>query len=277
MSEEGFRLPGSSYEDLANIIVAYGTRDEASNPGDVSKLDIVHQSSVSRNNAFLTSIGILAGDREKFVTEQGRSLALALARKDRAAIQRKWRDLVSRDEFMQNVLSAVKLREGIFPSTLQAYIAHYAGQPRNKPVMTGALAVIGILKAANLLSEEAGMLVANYDDHPSETLPGDSSPPAAGAGQPGPGSAGEDPRENGREEPGKDAGAEADHQTQLSFSNASAASAVSDDPESSSAGAGGVGGSGVTVHVHVNCAPEELDALAPRIKRLLRELGEDSA
>ena len=277
MSEEGFRLPGSSYEDLANIIVAYGTRDEASNPGDVSKLDIVHQSSVSRNNAFLTSIGILAGDREKFVTEQGRSLALALARKDRTAIQRKWRDLVSRDEFMQNVLSAVKLREGIFPSTLQAYIAHYAGQPRNKPVMTGALAVIGILKAANLLREEAGMLVANYDDHPPESPSGDSPPTAAGAGQPGPGSAGEAPRENGREEPDKDAGEEPDHQTQLSFSNASAASAVSNDPEGSSAGAGDVGGSGVTVHVHVSCAPDELDALAPRIKRLLRELGEDPA
>ncbi len=50
MAEREFRLPGSSYEELVNIIVAYGTRDEAAGPGDVGKLDAVHQTSVSRNN-----------------------------------------------------------------------------------------------------------------------------------------------------------------------------------------------------------------------------------
>lgn len=246
MAEEGFRLPGSSYEDLANIIVAYGTRDEASNPGDVSKLDIVHQSSVSRNNAFLISVGILAGDREKYVTEQGRALALALARKDRSAIQRKWRELVARNEFMQNVLSAVKLREGIFPSTLQAYIAHYAGQPRNKPVMTGASAIIGILKAAGLLREEAGMLVANYDDGPAETPPASSTTSAGSAdGRSEPASE----RPDVRETPGRRSGV--------------SVSASSGDSRQDAS---------VTVHVHVDCGPEELDDLAPKIKRLLREL-----
>lgn len=245
MAEEGFRLPGSSYEDLANIIVAYGTRDEASNPGDVSKLDIVHQSSVSRNNAFLISIGILAGDREKFVTEQGRALALALARKDRSAIQRRWRELVSQDEFMQNVLSAVKLREGIFPSTLQAYIAHYAGQPRNKPVMTGASAIIGILKAAGLLREEAGMLVANYDDSPNE-------PPPAAPDIPANGQSGPEERSAVQKESGG--------RPEVS---------VSTSP------ADGRRDASITVHVHVNCGPEELEELAPRIKRLLREIEGD--
>ena len=41
MAEREFRLPGSSYEELVNIIVAYGTRDEAAR-GDVGKLDAVH-------------------------------------------------------------------------------------------------------------------------------------------------------------------------------------------------------------------------------------------
>ena len=257
MAEEGFRLPGSSYEDLANIIVAYGTRDEASNPGDVSKLDIVHQSSVSRNNAFLISIGVLAGDREKFVTEQGRSLALALARKDRAAIQRKWRELVSREEFMQNVLSAVKLREGIFPSTLQAYIAHYAGQPRNKPVMTGASAIIGILKAADLLREEAGMLVATYEESPDEpppsTRPAEQPSLSEGAGRP---KAPDATTERSEERDGGSG-----RQTELTVSAASGED-------------GDTGSARVTVHVHVNCGPEELDTLAPKIKRLLRGIQE---
>ena len=164
MAEREFRLPGSSYEELVNIIVAYGTRDEAARPGDVGKLDSVHQSSVSRNNGFLTEIGVLQGESKKLITRRGRSLALALARRDREEIRKTWRAIVATNEFLQNVVSAVKLREGMLYPTVQAYVAHAAGQPRNKPVMTGASAIVEILKTAGLLREEAGELVATFDE-----------------------------------------------------------------------------------------------------------------
>jgi hypothetical protein len=164
MAEREFRLPGSSYEELVNIIVAYGTRDEAARPGDVGKLDAVHQSSVSRNNGFLTEIGVLQGESKKLITRRGRALALALARRDRMEIRRNWRAIVATNEFLQNVVAAVKLREGMLYPTVQAYIAHAAGQPRNKPVMTGAGAIVEILKSAGLLREEAGELVATFDE-----------------------------------------------------------------------------------------------------------------
>jgi hypothetical protein len=163
MAEREFRLPGSSYEELVNIIVAYGTRDEAASPGDVSKLDSVHQSSVSRNNGFLTEIGVLQGETKKLITRRGRSLALALARKDQEDIRRNWRAITAANEFLQNVVAAVKLREGMLYPTVQAYVAHAAGQPRNKPVMTGTGAIVEILKIAGLLREEAGELVATFD------------------------------------------------------------------------------------------------------------------
>ena len=162
MAEREFRLPGSSYEELVNIIVAYGTRDEAARPGDVGKLDAVHQSSASRNNGFLTELGVLQGESKKLITRRGRALALALARKDRVEIRRNWRAIVSTNEFLQNVVAAVRLREGMLYPTVQAYIAHAAGQPRNKPVVTGAGAIVEILKAAGLLREEAGELVATF-------------------------------------------------------------------------------------------------------------------
>lgn len=171
MAEE-FRLPGTSYEELVNIIVAYGTRDEASNPGDVGKLASVHQSSVSRSNAFLTAIGVLQGETRKLVTRRGRALARALARRDREEIRTRWREIVSTSEFLQNVVSAVKLREGMLYGTLQAYVAHSAGQPRNKPVMAGAGAIIEILKAAGLLEEEAGELTAPFDEEPDDVFGG---------------------------------------------------------------------------------------------------------
>jgi hypothetical protein len=162
MAEREFRLPGSSYEELVNIIVAYGTRDEAARPGDVGKLDAVHQSSVSRNNGFLTEIGVLQGEAKKLITPRGRALALALARRDREEIRKNWRAIVATNEFLQNVVAAVKLREGMLYPTVQAYIAHAAGQPRNKPVMTGAGAIVEILKVSGLLREEAGELVATF-------------------------------------------------------------------------------------------------------------------
>src|ERR687890_2287157 len=129
MVEREFRLPGSPYEELVNIIVAYGTRDEAAGTGGVGKLDSVHQSSVSRNNAFLTEIGVLQGESKKLITRRGRSLGVALARKDRAEVRSNWRAIVAASEFLQNVISAVKLREGMLYPTVQAYIAHAAGQP----------------------------------------------------------------------------------------------------------------------------------------------------
>jgi hypothetical protein len=170
MAEREFRLPGSPYEDLINIIVAYGTRDEATSGGDVGKLDSVHQSSVSRNNAFLTEIGVLQGESKKLITRRGRSLAVALARKDRVEVRSNWRAIVAASEFLQNVVSAVKLREGMLYPTVQAYIAHAAGQPRNKPVMNGAGAIIEILKASGMLREEAGELVATFDERPEDVV-----------------------------------------------------------------------------------------------------------
>ena len=181
MAERQFRLPGSPYEELANIIVAYGTRDEASRTGDVGKLDSVHQSSVSRTNGFLTEIGVLQGETKKLITRRGHTLAMALARKDREIIRANWREVVASTEFLQNVVSAVKLREGMLFPTVQAYIAHAAGQPRNNPVMTGAGAIVEILKAADLLREEAGELVATFDEWPEVEEP---APPEVPEEQP---------------------------------------------------------------------------------------------
>jgi hypothetical protein len=74
------------------------------------------------------------------------------------------------------VVSAVKLREGMLYPTVQAYIAHAAGQPRNKPVMNGAGAIIEILKASGMLKEEAGELVATFEERPEDIVPEDGSP-----------------------------------------------------------------------------------------------------
>jgi hypothetical protein len=239
MAERQFRLPGSPYEELASIIVAYGTRDDASRTGDVGKLDSVHQSSVSRTNGFLTEIGVLQGETKKVITRRGRSLALALARKDREGIRANWREVVGSTEFLQNVVSAVKLREGMLRPTVQAYIAHAAGQPRNNPVMTGAGAIVEILKTAGLLREEAGELVATFDEWPKPEDPPTPEEP-------------EDTPEESPEEPPAEVSA-----TVEALPPAGAAPAV-------------------TIHVQVRCTADEIEDLGPKLKALIAELSGDA-
>jgi hypothetical protein len=233
MAEREFRLPGSPYEELVNIIVAYGTREDAARTGDVGKLDSVHQSSVSRNNAFLVEIGVLQGESRKMVTRRGRELAAALARKDRAETRNNWRAIVAASEFLQNVVSAVKLREGMLYPTVQAYIAHAAGQPRNKPVMNGAGAIVEILKTAGMLREEAGELVATFDEQPKEVL-----------------------QENGSLAETPEVGT-------------SVVSATVDGSVPADAGARPA----VSIHVQVRCTADEIEDLAPRLKALVRALS----
>jgi hypothetical protein len=233
MAEREFRLPGSPYEELVNIIVAYGTRDDAARTGDVGKLDSVHQSSVSRNNAFLAEIGVLQGESKKLITRRGRELAVALARKEQAEIRSNWRAIVAANEFLQNVVSAVKLREGMLYPTVQAYIAHAAGQPRNKPVMNGAGAIVEILKAAGMLREEAGELVATFDEQAGEIAPEDGSP------------------------------------AKTSEAGDSVVSATVGVPAGAPTGPRPT----VSIHVQVRCTADEIEDLAPRLKALLKELA----
>lgn len=166
MAEEGFRLPGSGYEELLNIIVAYGTRDGASNASDIGKLDPAHQASATRNNAFLAAIGVLRGGDKKLVTDRGRSLARSLWRGTPEEARREWREIVSTDEFLQNIVSAVKLRNGMTRHALLAYIANAARVPRNKPTMSGAASVVEILKASGILREDEDRLVASFGEPP---------------------------------------------------------------------------------------------------------------
>ncbi len=257
MMAEAFRLPGSTYEELVNIIVAYGTRDDAANPRDVGKLNSVHQSSVSRNNAFLKQVGVVRGEREKLlVTQRGRSLALALARRDEERTRGGWRELVSGNEFLQNVVSAVKLREGMLYPTVQAYIAHAAGQPRNKPVMNGAGAIVEILKAAGLLREDEGEIVALFDEPPA----GESAPAR-------------DTFETVHEAP--EDGLEDDlggvSEREKTGSREPAGTPVSAVVQTN--GSSGVDAAPVQIHLHVRCAPDEIEDLGPRLKALLRDLA----
>ena len=78
MAEETFRLPKSSYDELVKIIQAYGNSSQAVNLDEVARTAVMDTTIISRNNAFLMSVGIIEGGRAKGITGKGKSLAQAL-------------------------------------------------------------------------------------------------------------------------------------------------------------------------------------------------------
>ncbi len=135
MPDERFRLPGSSYGELVKVIRAYGTLSGAASLDEVSKLAAMHPTQISRNNGFLVAMGILEGGKNKVITSKGQDLARALDHEMPDEIRNHWRRVVLEDEFLNKMLSAVKIRKGMEASTLQAHIAYSAGQPKKPAVM----------------------------------------------------------------------------------------------------------------------------------------------
>lgn len=163
MADEKFRLPGTSYEELSKIIQAYGELNREVSPGEVATVVGKPATEISRNNAFLVSVGVLQGGNKKGVTELGGNLARALRYSLSDEIARLWRHLVSDHDFIQKVLSAVRIRRGMERSSLVTHIGYSAGQTKTRATMTGASCLIDVLLSAELLDEADGKLVASSE------------------------------------------------------------------------------------------------------------------
>lgn len=159
MAEETFRLPKSSYEELVRIIRAYGTAGNEASLTDVATTAAMNETIISRNNAFLMSVGIIEGGKAKSATEKGRVLAMALQHDIPDEISTQWRAIVSESDFLQKMVTAVSIRQGMEPSALQSHIAYSASEPKSPQVMAGAGAVVEILKISGFLKEADGKLV----------------------------------------------------------------------------------------------------------------------
>lgn len=159
MTEETFRLPKSSYDELVKIIRAYGNAGNEATLSDVAHRAAIDTTIISRNNAFLISVGVIGGGKAKGITEKGRKLSTALEHQLPDEIASSWHEIVIGNDFMQKMVSAVSIRQGMEDSALQSHIAYSAGEGRNPGVMAGAGAVVEILKTAGLLKEENGKLV----------------------------------------------------------------------------------------------------------------------
>lgn len=151
MTEDVFRLPLSNYDDLTHIIVGYSRFDGVMSPADVGRAIRMHKTTVSSNNAFLVSTGLVTSGQMKRMTDLGRDLARALDSQVAEEISRTWRLVVRGVAFFGDVLAALQSYEGMNAAALQVHIVHSAGYNKGPRAMSGAAAVTDIMKAATLI------------------------------------------------------------------------------------------------------------------------------
>jgi len=157
---EGFKLPGSSYEELIKIIKAYST----SKVGVPMSLDAVAQTTgmdktvVSRNNGFLVQLGFISDGNKKSPTQVGNDLGRAYTNKMNEEVARIWHETIEKDEFLSRMLSAVRIRNGMEKASFTNHILYSSGSITNNTTRTGANTIIEVFKVASLINETDGKI-----------------------------------------------------------------------------------------------------------------------
>ena len=113
---------------------------------------------VSANNGFLVQIGLTTEGNKKSATDVGRLLGRAYISKIDYEIERIWREIVAENDFLNRMISAVRIRNGMDRTSFLNHIIYSSGQKDTKQNRTGANAVIEILKSVNVLNEADGKL-----------------------------------------------------------------------------------------------------------------------
>lgn len=160
-SDDSFKLPRSSLEEVFKVVQGYSTIDKPASLGDVSKKTGMNTTSISANVGFLLTLGVVDGGKSKSPTEIGRKLGHALMHNVEDEVERILGDLVTENEFLKSVLAAVRIRKGMDESSLRAHIAYSAGRSKTGATTAGTGAVVDLLKISGHLKPEEGKLIVS--------------------------------------------------------------------------------------------------------------------
>lgn len=154
-----FNLPGSSFEEIQKILKGYSHAPEQASLETLSKLIGLHSTVISRNNKFLTDIGLISGGMKKSATDLGKKMGRALDHHQESDAQRYWREAVQTNEKVSGLVTTVRIKGGMSERDFSNHVLYVSGQKNNSGNKTGARCVVDVLLAAGLLAEENGKLV----------------------------------------------------------------------------------------------------------------------
>lgn len=177
-----FNLPGSSFEEIQKILKGYSHAPELASLDQLSKLTGLHSTVISRNNKFLTDIGLIGSGIKKSATDLGKKLGRALEHKQEADAQNYWREAVQTNEKVSGLVTTVRIKGGMTEKDFSSHVLYVSGQKKNSGNKTGARCVVDVLLAAHLLKEEDGKLVVSSP--PTKETPADLKPDVPASTQP---------------------------------------------------------------------------------------------
>ncbi|MFB2659586.1 hypothetical protein [Shewanella mangrovisoli] len=157
MSTE-FNLPGSSFEEVQKILKGYSHASENASLETLSKLTGLHTTVISRNNKFLSDIGLISGGMKKSATELGKKLGRALEHKQIQDVQKYWAEAVRTNETVSSLITTVRIKGEMAEKDLSDHILYVSGQKNNSGNKTGATCVVDVLIEAKLLEVKDGKL-----------------------------------------------------------------------------------------------------------------------
>lgn len=167
-----FRLPASSYEEIVKMIKAYGLSEKKSQE-ELSSISGVPRSNLSRNTNFFISIGII-DEKDRTATDLGKKLALSLDHGVESSITTNWKEIVQQSDFLTNMTTALRIRNGMDEESFRAHIAYSSGQKSSSYVKIGSATIIKILNIAGVIKDQNGKLypvnqTGRISDNPKNT------------------------------------------------------------------------------------------------------------
>lgn len=175
-----FNLPGSSFEEVQKILKGYSNAPDQSSLDNLAKLIGLHKTSISRNNKFLSDIGLITGGMKKSATELGKKLGRALDHEQDTDARGYWREAVQTNEKVSGLVTTVRIKGGMTETDFSNHVLYVSGQKNTSANKTGARCVVDVLLAANLLQEDNGKLVVSAAPNTETTIAfrGEETPPA---------------------------------------------------------------------------------------------------
>jgi hypothetical protein len=158
MSEKKeFNLPGSGYDVITKILHAYIVCGDGKTAlGEVASKSGLDKTMVSRNNAFLVSLGVLDGGRDKALTGQGKALAMAIGNSIVEDIRRGWRDILLACPATKAVVDMIKIQKGVAKNEMPGRVASTLGIVAAKASKTGINTLIELFEKGELLELSDG-------------------------------------------------------------------------------------------------------------------------
>jgi hypothetical protein len=128
--KEQFKLPGSSLEEVEKILEAHAQRSGPTANEEIARLTGADKTTVSRNNGFLISTGLIQGGNKKESSELGEALGMALHHQQHSEVKRYLQQVVANNTFLSERLTAIRVQRGIKVDDLPARSSTRLGRER---------------------------------------------------------------------------------------------------------------------------------------------------